>query len=287
MENQESALPPTTENSQPQEQPVQDWRAGLSHEIATDGSIASFKSVEDLAKSYIHARKAISSSIRIPGEDAGDEQRKEFFDKVSKVPGIMKAPNFDDPNDINDILSRMGRPDSPSKYNVNIPEDVEVDAMRLNSFLESAHKLGLPNKQASQLVDFELQNLKAQQDISVKKAEEARDTLKQMWGTDYNNRIAGANLALQTLADKFPEQVNELTNSPAIAKPALLNMLSEFAKTIVEDRSVLGSSSRVSYGMSADEARAIASEMLGNRNHPLKKSRHPEHKAAVDKLTNL
>jgi hypothetical protein len=50
-----------------------DWRANLSDDLRSSKGLESVKDVESLAKQFLDAQSHIGNSIRIPGEDAGQD----------------------------------------------------------------------------------------------------------------------------------------------------------------------------------------------------------------------
>jgi len=104
---------------------TEQWRESVSSEWAEDASMADFKSLDDLAKSYVHAKKLIGSEdrVRIPKEDDTDNWLK-FYNKI-------------------------GRPEEAAGYKFNIPEDAppnyekeQFQAAALE-FRGKVHDLGL------------------------------------------------------------------------------------------------------------------------------------------------
>ena len=53
-----------------------DFRSSLPEDLREEASLADIKDVGSLAKSYVNAQRMLGSSIRIPGQDAGEEQMK-------------------------------------------------------------------------------------------------------------------------------------------------------------------------------------------------------------------
>ncbi|MHB9878293.1 hypothetical protein ACSMXM_01310 [Pacificimonas sp. ICDLI1SI03] len=94
-----------------------------------------YKSVSGLAKSYREAERQIrNGGVEVPGENATDEQRAAYREK-------------------------MGIPDKPEGYEFAIPQNLELpEGAGLNDDLvafygDAAHKLNLPKDQARALFD--------------------------------------------------------------------------------------------------------------------------------------
>ena len=205
----------------------------LDEDIRSVSNLADFKSTNDLAKSYIELQRMVGNSVRIPAEDASDEAKAEFMEKIAGVEGILRK---DDP----DLMVKLGKPESIEGYDFS--ETVTADvldadpgiSLELENFKAVAHDIGLTNEQATKLVDMQMQNLTARNEAVDTGREEAEAALKKMWGEDFNNRLAGAKNMVKIYAEKYGDVVSDLVNSPAGNNPALLNMLSELGEMYKE-----------------------------------------------------
>lgn len=130
-----------------------------------------FSSVDDLAKSFIEARKTISQGFKEPElpEKATEEQIAEYRKKV-------------------------GIPDSPDGY--KMPEGLEVkdaDKPLWDLFLQNAHNSNLSQKELAKVAPAYYAMEKAlleQQAESVKQVQqEYNNQLREMWGTDVGANI--------------------------------------------------------------------------------------------------
>ena len=122
---------------------------GLSEEFANEPSLKDFKDINALAKSYVSAQRMLGNSIRIPGEDASDEARKAFYDKISTLPNIIK---FDE-NDPTSVFNRLGRPETVDGYKLETA--ASIDPTITSTFLQEAHKAGLTNRQVNTVIGFQ------------------------------------------------------------------------------------------------------------------------------------
>ena len=103
---------------------------------------------------------------------------------------LIKLPNKDaKPEDWDAVWNKLGRPESPDKYELTAPEGVQVNDDAVKWFRETAHKKGLSANTAKEMFNewnkfgSELQQ-KMQQE---KQASHTRDleVLKSEWGADY------------------------------------------------------------------------------------------------------
>ena len=75
----------------------QDLRNNLPDDLRNDPTLQNYKDVESLAKTVVHQQKMIGNRIPLPKTD---EEKAELYGK-------------------------LGRPDSPDKYQVNLGQDYE------------------------------------------------------------------------------------------------------------------------------------------------------------------
>ena len=100
------------------------WNAGFDEDTQAYVGAKGWQSPADLLTSYRNLEKFAGGSkalVELPGEDA-------------------------DPQKINDFYAKLGRPDSPDKYDLKMPADADP---KVTEFYKSlAHKHGLSAKQA-------------------------------------------------------------------------------------------------------------------------------------------
>ena len=171
--------------------PAEDWRQSLPEAFREAPYFKGNDTPEAVLEALENAASWQGNSIRIPGPTATDEQKDEFLQKaIEKLPGLMKTP---DPyaDDINEILSKLGKPEEPSGYKA--PEGVEVPP----ELMAQAHEAGLTQKQFETLVAKQNENvlqLTAEQEAKIKEQE---DKLKADWGAAIEDRksVVGEYLA--------------------------------------------------------------------------------------------
>jgi hypothetical protein len=99
--------------------------------------ISKFKSQEDLAKSYLNLEKSASSKVKIPGDEASDEDWGKFYNK-------------------------LGRPEKADEYSVDI-ENTNEDFVK--AFKGMSHSANLSRKQfekiATGLYEYESNQIEA------------------------------------------------------------------------------------------------------------------------------
>lgn len=100
------------------------WMEGLSDEYKSHASLKDYKDINGVAKSLIEAQGYIGDSVRVPKEEATEEEWNKYFDK-------------------------LGRPETSDKYlsDIKLPEGMDYNQDMLKDFQDLAHKLGLSQKQ--------------------------------------------------------------------------------------------------------------------------------------------
>lgn len=263
-----------------------DFLSALPEDLRSDPSLGDIKDIEGLAKSYVNAQRMIGNSIRIPSEDASIEAKQEFYKRLESVPGVMKAPDFENPDERDAFFNRLGRPESPDKYNFQIPEDINADGNLVNEFASLAHQAGLTNEQANRLVAFEIERANAYNEQLADRANQAEQVLRQKWGADFDTRLDGAKSVLKQYAGDFPEAVQELVNSPVASNPAVIAMLSDLFGSL-QEAGTIQSTEQTQYGTTPSEALAQIEDIMNNAAHPYHNDADVEHKAAVEKVHKL
>lgn len=108
-----------------------------------------YKGIEDLATAYSNAEKKLG----VPA------------DRLLTLPD-----KEDDVEGWNKIYTKLGRPESPDKYEIKIDAgEVKLDDNLMSSFRKFSHQLGLSGKQANRLVQFQVDAVKGQ--MEAQKAE--------------------------------------------------------------------------------------------------------------------
>jgi hypothetical protein len=256
--------------------------------LKTEASLASFKDVNGLAKSYVNLSKMLGASIRIPSEDASDEAKKEFYSKISSVPGVVKLPDPANKEEVDGFYKALGRPDSPDNYDIKLSDDIPpelIDQNLLNGFRQKAYETGMNSAQVQAALDFYNQRQMEELEAATKEREVNKDVLKKMWGADFNTRLESAKRMFEAYGQTYPEAAKSLINR-AKDEPLIYHMLSELGR-ISQERGHLNNQSRLNFGLTPDEARAKIQEIRTNPKHPFNVSGHSSHQAAVDEMSKL
>ena len=270
----ESTEPTTTEGS---------FLESITEELRTESSLQDIKDVNGLAKSYVSAQKMLGNSVRIPGSDASEQDRSEFLEKLQSVDGVIKAPDPDDAKSMEQLYNYLGRPQEATAYKAEVPEGIQLEEEGIVDFQKTAHSLGLTQKQYEGVMGKYIETIAAMDEQEGQRVEHDTSLLKEKWGSEYNNRVAGARAVLEHYAhdEKYAGAVKELIEL-APNNPVLVSVLADLAPTYQEKGSI-GGSTGVQYGVTAEEALAQYNEIVHNMDHPFYKG----NKAAIDKADRL
>lgn len=233
------------------------WYENLSEDIKDAPALQNFKDINGLAKSLVNAQKLIGADkIQLPSDKSTEEEWDEFYNKI-------------------------GRPESPDKYQFNLPEGVEVNEGMLKGFGETAHKLGLNNKQAAELLTWynsSVGDINQQQAMQEAKTyEEAEKALKTEWGHKYDENISFAQRTAKTFALGEMLAERNLDNDPAMIKA-----LADIGKSLSED-TIVGSTTNPF----PNNPNVEINRIMGDKNHPYHQKDHPQHDDAVKQMNQL
>lgn len=253
----------------------------LPEDLRNDPSLKDIKDAESLAKSYVNAQKMIGDSIRIPSDEAGEDQWKKFYEKLEKVPNVARIDDQDQ------VLKKLGKPDDPDNY--QIKDDLEIqDSDQLKEFKQYAHEAGLTNEQINKVLEFESKRHQNMSQEVSQKSNEFLEKLQQEWGKDFDNRIEGAKEIFAQYEKQYPEAAEQLKdpNNPASNNPIVIKALSELYRTYAENGTIKPDSG-IQYGTSTQEAQNKLQDIMANPNHPYWNAMSAGHDQAVQKVREL
>lgn len=122
-----------------------------------------FKSPDEIAKSARELEQALHARIPIP--------KAEETDKWAEV------------------WNKLGRPESPDKYQIKAPDGFQTDPQFTSAFAQRAHEAGLTQAQVEQVTGW--WNETAMQSLEQQKAQVDSQvaSLKSEWGADYGKNL--------------------------------------------------------------------------------------------------
>lgn len=242
----------------------------LPDDIKGAPSLQSFKTVDDLAKSYISSQHLIGQNrLPAPADNWTDQQWGELYGK-------------------------LGRPEKPDGYamptDVTLHEGFKIDdAKRVAAFTEF-HKLGLTKKQAEGVMRYYIGAMN-----SVAGEEDARRqtsfangqaALKTAYGDKYDAVVQSAKNVLAKIGS--PDFIKYLDETGLANDPEMVGFLFKVSQGISEDRLRSGGQN---INPSLDAGQALAEITRLETDEGFQKAyhdrTHPDHESAVQRILML
>ena len=251
------------------EQPVptvaKSWKEAIPEDLRNDPNISKFTELEALAKSYINATRMIGQDkVAVPNNNSTDDQWNEVYNK-------------------------LGRPESPDKYKLEVKSDVvPLDDGAIKSFAENAHKLGLNNKQAQGILEFYKESMEGSVQQSRVDTETAQANteaqLRKEWGRAFDDNIKRAGAVAK--ANMNPQILDmELKDGTRLGDhPAIIKGFANIANLMSEDKLVSTESESVDKGTDYE---AEISKIVNDRDGPYWNKSHPDHDKVVQQVFTL
>jgi len=255
-----------------------DWRSSLPEDIRGAKAFDSVKDVSSLAKQFLDAQSHIGNSIRIPGEDAGQEAIDAFNQKLMNKTNLMQKPET--PEDYDNVFKAMGKPDDANGY--AIPEDI---AGSYDHLKELALNADMTNKQFESLVKSVAQLDATAVETQQAQQQESINTLKKEWGAAFDQNNNQAVAALE--ATGAPESVIELAKAGNVDGQTLKWFHALSQKIGGGEGSNAVADNGGNQVMTPAEASAQLTEIMENRDGPYWNTAHPRHKEIQDKAMRL
>lgn len=220
--------------------PASTWTTGLDEETRGFVELRQWKDPGALVKSYRDLEKLKG----MPPE------------RLAAIPD--KA---DDADGWNALYAKLGRPDSPDKYEIVMPSeggDEEFAKWARGAF----HELGITGAQARALTEKwnEYAGQRMGADTESVKAEYAKEqeALKKEWGASYEQNLSAVKMAATQLG--IPkEQLDALEG--ALGYGGLMRHLLTVGTKLGEDSFVNGDGGKASFGLTPAGAKAKLSEL--------------------------
>ena len=202
-ETQEPVTPDTSSEAEETVEAPPSWRDEVPEDYREEKTLSKYQTVGDLAKGHVHLSRMMGNSVKIPEEDATDEERNDFYTK-------------------------LGRPETADKYEYerpDMPEGMAYDQNSETAFKPLAHDQGLSQKQVGSILDFynkfaldsQIDN-KLHMDEAYFKGEAA---LQKEWGMKgYDRNVSIAQRAMKEFGG--PELEKLLSEDPRGSHPALI-----------------------------------------------------------------
>lgn len=201
------------------------WIAQLPEDMRGDESFQQFATIGDLAKAHGSLTSERDGLIKVPGEDASDEEKTAFAQK-------------------------MGRPETVDGYELGKPEDwpegIEYHSDLENAYKGMAFEAGISNDTAQKVLNWYNKVALDEHKAIEAAVNQSVDELKDKWkGDDFkvNSEIASRAMlsyAEQTIgkeeATKFFDTAM-INGVPIGSHPLMLQIFKEIGVTISDDNS--------------------------------------------------
>lgn len=246
------------------------WRATLPEPLRADPSIAKFKDVGDLAKSYVAAQQLIGT-------------------KRLEAP----QPNWDE-SKWNQFHDAAGRPKDPNGYTfpdgVKPREGIAFDETKLNAAKGLFHKLGLSEKQGKEVLGYYVNSINGAAEEQDRALATARETslaeLKGRYGDKLNEKLAAGRLAVEKVGGEPFKAWLDKTH--AGDDPVFIDTMVKIGELLSVDSS-RGGGGGSGFGSGGEQAKAEIASLRTDTKflEALTSQHHPGHMEAVAKWEKL
>lgn len=256
----------TTTETQQTTQAAPDWRSAIPETLRNDPSLSTFKDVGSLAQSLVETKRMLGSRIPLPNANSKPEDWAEIYNK-------------------------LGRPETPDKYELPPKEQMsglELDPNLTKAFLAKFHERGLTSKQVSGILQDYAGMATAQQQQQAEQQQQAlqagQEALRKEWGAGYNDHLAMAQQAVTQLGGA---ELKEHLNRTGMGNdPVLIKLFATIGKKLGDD-TLHGTSTRLTH--SPGEAKQAIADLQSDPAFMKQwmDKRAPGHDAAVARMTSL
>lgn len=203
------------------------------------------------------------------------------LEKFHGVPAeqLIKLPkDMNDPVALGDVYTRLGRPESPDKYDYQAPEGVSVDETRMTWAKDVAHKMGLNKQQFKALTDatiaYEGDIMKSWEAEKTRANEAELVALKQEWGSGFQEREVLGQRAVRAFVDGTQEQKTEVLSKieDAIGTAKMLKLFANIGMKMGEDK-IISTTGDTPFGYTPQQAASDKKALMIELADPTNKSR--------------
>ncbi|MDA3834409.1 MAG: hypothetical protein PF495_13575, partial [Spirochaetales bacterium] len=165
------------------------WRSALPDNLKNHDDVKDFTKPGDAIQAFVDLKKEAGSMLKVPGDDATDDERSTF-------------------------LNKLGRPENPDAYTLNKPEGLPEGVYSEDTekvFRTIFHEAGLNDDAAQKLWGKYHEMATEGQKVQVQKEKEANDKaindLKDVWtGDKFDQNVETAHRAFSGLFENAEDQ---------------------------------------------------------------------------------
>jgi hypothetical protein len=249
----------------------------LSEDIKTNPTLVQYNTLEDVLKGHIHTKSLVGSSIRIPGPDAGDDDRSAFYQKIiDNAPNLMLKPDFADPEQSAEYFKMAGRPEDSTGY--TRPESATIDQEVENELRTVLFDAGLSDNQFQKVLNKFSESEVQRQEMVAAQKETAQGELKNKWGMTVDERVASA----KAINEEFYPGRDFATVSPKEIESLYAIHVSTTGKgpqAATQEGSTMG--------MTPDEAKERMAEIMTRIHDPKSNLSHAEKMGLIQKRMDM
>lgn len=199
---------------------MNEFLESLPEDIRSNEHLASFESVEHLAKAHIEIK---CSTPDFKGQLSDDIKENEHLKDITDVNGL--ATKYIDLSGNQPVV-----PDTPEGYTFEFPSDYPTDEADLKVFRETALEEGLTQKQYEAMLKHDLARMTRISKSLEDNQKKVTSELHKEYGDGFKANIEKANLVMKRFGtDDLAKRV-DIGDDPGILK-----MLVEISKVISED----------------------------------------------------
>lgn len=258
---------------------IAEWKETLPEGFADAPFFKAAETPEAALQDIQNAAAHMGNSIRIPSEDAGEDDMNAFYAKVlEKAPNLMPKPTDDN---MDSVFQALGRPENVEGYKYEPPEGRELPD-DYASFATIAHEAGLSQTQFNQMLGKIMENEWQSADIAETEQAAAMKELSKEWGVAYDQNLSHVKNFLR-LTDA-PEGIVDLISEGAMS-PTEIKWLHSIATQTKAPKELVDIESDQKAALTPEEARARIQELLNaGQDGPYFNAAHPGHKDAMAKM---
>lgn len=244
---------------------AQDWRSTLPEDLRGDPTLALFKDVGGLAKSYVEARKTIGKTTTvIPGKDAKPEEVAAFREK-------------------------LGIPADVAKYReaVKLPtiEGITWDPKAVEGFTAKAHGWGIPPDVIPHLLTEFATYQKGSTDRMVSQWVKEQEGLEDEWGSDYDANVSQAKTGFAFANEASGGRLEQIFKASGLDRnPDVLRHFAAYGELLHEHRFVEG---EIKDDAATEELRAQIAAIENDPKHPAMNREHPNYRKEHERYIGL
>ncbi len=216
-------------------------------------------------------------------------QMAEAYTELEKFKGKgehLVIPEADDTEGWNKVFKSLGRPETSDKYEFTNETGVEMSDELLGDFKQFAYKEGYTQKQLAGAIQFQLEAVKASNEIFETQQAERKETnivaMKQKWGeTNYEPTIKEIDATAEKLG------VLEFFQTMGIDRePEIVNMLLTIKNSDSEDTITSGTPTKVTKSPAERLNEIKKSEAFTSKFHPDHTKTMTEYMALNQEIAN-